>query len=115
MTKKQIDYVTCVIGALALMTGMSCSQIYHKLHAVALDLLNIKNTTMDKATRILRDMKYARIIELIAEKQRISLEEAMDMLYSSPLFEIIDDGTADLICRSDIYLADEIIRAHDHS
>ena len=34
------------------------------------------------------------------------------MLYSSPLFEIIDDGTADLICRSDIYLADEIIRMH---
>jgi hypothetical protein len=65
---------------------------------------------MDKATRILRDMKYARIIELIAEKQSISLEEAMDMLYSSPSFDIIDDGTADLICRSDKYLADEIIR-----
>ena len=63
---------------------------------------------MDKATRILRDMKYARIIELIAEKQHISLESAMDMLYSSPLFEIIDDGTADLI-----YLADEIIRMHN--
>lgn len=41
-------------------------------------------------------MKYARIIELIAEKQNISLENAMDMLYSSSLFEIIDDGTADL-------------------
>lgn len=36
MTKKQIDYVTCVIGALALMTGMSCSQIYHKLQAAGL-------------------------------------------------------------------------------
>ncbi|MBD5235858.1 MAG: DUF3791 domain-containing protein [Barnesiella sp.] len=57
-------------------------------------------------------MKYAHIIELIAEKLRIPLEEAMDMLYSSPLFEIIDDGTADLICRSDIYLANEIIRSH---
>lgn len=67
---------------------------------------------MDKATRILQDMKYARIIGLIAEKQHIPLEEAMDMLYTSPLFEIIDDGTADLICRSDIYLADEIIRMH---
>lgn len=65
---------------------------------------------MDKPTRILRDMKYGRIIELIAEKQDISIENAMDMLYSSPLFEIIDDGTADLICRSDLYLADEIIR-----
>lgn len=65
---------------------------------------------MDKSTRILRDMKYGRIIELISEKLQISVEEAMDMLYSSPLFEIIDDGTADLICRSDIYLANEIIR-----
>lgn len=70
---------------------------------------------MDKATRILRDMKYARIINLIAEKQHITLEEAMDMLYTSPLFEIIDDGTADLICRSDLYLADEIIRMHSTS
>lgn len=68
---------------------------------------------MDKATRILRDMKYARIIELISKKQHISLEEALDKLYSSPLFEIIDDGTADLICRSDIYLAEEIIRSNN--
>lgn len=71
---------------------------------------------MDNATRILRDMKYARIIGLIAETQHISLEEAMDIFYSSPLFEIIDDGTTDLICRSDIYLANEIIRKNgkDH-
>lgn len=70
---------------------------------------------MDKATRILRDMKYARIIELIAEKENISLDEAMSMLYSSPLFEIIDDGTADLICRSDMYLAGEITRTYKNS
>ena len=70
---------------------------------------------MDKPTRILRDMKYGRIIELIAEKEDISIEDAMDMLYSSPLFEIIDDGTADLICRSDLYLADEIIRNNNPS
>lgn len=33
MNKKQKDYVTCVIGALSLMTGMSCSLIYQKLQA----------------------------------------------------------------------------------
>lgn len=33
MTKNQIDYVTCVIGALALMTGKSCSWIYKKLQS----------------------------------------------------------------------------------
>lgn len=73
------------------------------------------DTTMDKATRILRDMKYARIIELIADKLHIPIEQAMDILYSSPLIDLIDDGTAELICRSDIYLADEIIRMHNSS
>ena len=36
MTKNQIDYITCVIGALALMTGKSCSIIYQKLHAAGI-------------------------------------------------------------------------------
>lgn len=65
---------------------------------------------MDKIDRITRDMKYARIIELLAQMQQIPSNEAMDMLYTSPLFEIIDEGVADLICRSDQYLAEEIIR-----
>ena len=65
---------------------------------------------MDKLDRITRDMKYARLIELLAQMQQIPSNEAMDMLYTSPLFEIIDEGVADLICRSDQYLAEEIIR-----
>ena len=65
---------------------------------------------MDKIDRITRDMKYARIIELLAQMQQIPSNEAMDMLYTSPLFEIIDEGVADIICRSDQYLAEEIIR-----
>ena len=36
MTKNQIDYVTCVIGTLALMTGNSCSRIYQKLQAAGI-------------------------------------------------------------------------------
>ncbi len=36
MTKNQMDYVTCVIGALALMTGKSCSWIYQKLKSAGL-------------------------------------------------------------------------------
>ncbi len=36
MTKKQIDYVTCVIGAVALMTGKSCSVIYKRLQAAGI-------------------------------------------------------------------------------
>ena len=56
------------------------------------------------------DMKYARIIEILAQQLHISREEAMDLFYNSPVFELIDKGVADLHCRSDQYLADEIIK-----
>ena len=36
MTKDQIDYVTSVIGALALITGKACSWIYRRLHAAGI-------------------------------------------------------------------------------
>lgn len=36
MTNNQIDFVTCVIGALSLKTGLSCSLIYQKLNAAGL-------------------------------------------------------------------------------
>lgn len=62
-----------------------------------------------EANRIILDMKYARIIGLLAQRLGISLEEAMDVFYTSPLFELIDKGVADLHCRSDEYLAEEII------
>jgi hypothetical protein len=62
-----------------------------------------------EANRIILDMKYARIIEIISQRLNVTREEAMDLFYSSPTFELIDKGVADLHCRSDRYLADEII------
>ncbi len=36
MGRQQMDYVTCVIGALALITGKSCSWIYQRLQSAGL-------------------------------------------------------------------------------
>lgn len=36
MSKQQIDFVTCVIGALSLITGKSCREIYLKLQSSGL-------------------------------------------------------------------------------
>ena len=36
LTKVQIDYITCVIGALAQMTGKTCSYIYKQLQAAGI-------------------------------------------------------------------------------
>lgn len=63
-----------------------------------------------EASRIILDMKYARIIEILAQQLHLTREEAMDIFYNSPVFELIDKGVADLHCRSDQYLADEIIK-----
>lgn len=63
-----------------------------------------------EASRIILDMKYARIIEILAQQLHLTREEAMDLFYNSPVFALIDKGVADLHCRSDQYLADEIIK-----
>ncbi len=62
-----------------------------------------------ETSRIILDMKYARIIERIAHALGISREKAMDLFYNSPSFDLIDKGIADLHCRSDQYLAQEIM------
>lgn len=64
----------------------------------------------DEAFHAILEAKYARIIAAISELHHISLEEAMDIFYHSQLLPLIDEGVADLHCRSDKYLAEEIWR-----
>lgn len=61
---------------------------------------------MDDKQTILQ-AKYARIIKGIADKLNISLEDAMYGFYHSQTFQMINEGVADMHCRSDIYLIDE--------
>lgn len=57
--------------------------------------------------QIILQAKYARIIKGIAKKLHLPLEKAMDDFYHSQTFQMINDGVADLHCRSDIYLINE--------
>lgn len=66
----------------------------------------------DEAFHAILEAKYARIIEALSQLHDVSLEEAMDIFYNSPLLPLIEDGTADLHCRSDYYLAEEIWQEH---
>lgn len=62
---------------------------------------------MMTTNQILLQMKFARIIELIAQRQNISVPEAMDRFYHSTTFQLINNGVSDLHCNSDEYLAEE--------
>lgn len=66
----------------------------------------------DLAKQTVLQMKYARIIVLLAEILHIDNVTAMDVFYNSQTLKLIEDGVADLHCRSDYYLAEEIAREY---
>lgn len=64
----------------------------------------------DEAFHAILEAKYARIIAEISELHDVSIDKAMDIFYNSELLPLIEEGIADLHCRSDKYLAEEIWR-----
>ncbi len=56
----------------------------------------------------LLNAKCARIIQCMAEMYGLTVERAMDIFYSSVTSTLINEGVADLHCRSDRYCAEEV-------
>jgi len=54
-------------------------------------------------------MKYARVVELFAQLSGMELEDALAFFYDSDTYALMSEGVADLHCRSDEYLADELM------
>ena len=62
----------------------------------------------EKSRQVILDRKIARIIEAYSIRYDVSLEEAANVYYNSITSQMIEDGIADLHCRSDKYLAEEL-------
>lgn len=62
----------------------------------------------DEAFHTILEAKFARIISEISDMHHVSLDEAMRLFYQSETMALIERGVADLHCRSDKYLADEV-------
>ena len=62
----------------------------------------------EDSKQIIRSAKCARIILCISEMYGVSLEKATDIFYNSETSNMIEEGVADLHCRSDKYLAEEV-------
>ena len=60
------------------------------------------------ANETLLQKKYARVIELYAEKYGVDLETALGRFYKSKLYELISEGVSDMHCMSDDYLVEEL-------
>lgn len=57
--------------------------------------------------------KYYRIIIKFANKQKLSLDEALGFFYNSVIYQLISAGISDIHCMSDEYLAEEISREYN--
>lgn len=64
----------------------------------------------DEAYHAIQEAKYSRIISEISEMHDVPIEQAMEIFYTSELLPLLEDGVADLHCRSNKYLAEEIWR-----
>lgn len=60
------------------------------------------------ANLILLQKKYARVVELFAKENNISLEKALDIFYHSELYKLMSEGVSDMHCMSDEYLVQEL-------
>ena len=71
------------------------------------------NTVLhDEGWHAILEAKFARIISEISKMYNVSLDDAMDMFYNSETMQLMEEGVADLHCRSDKYLAEEIWREY---
>lgn len=67
-------------------------------------------TPHDEGWRTILEAKYSRIISEISLMYHVPLSKAIDMFYTSDTMALLEDGVADLHCRSDKYLAEEVWR-----
>ena len=62
-----------------------------------------------EANKTILQMKYARVVELFARLSGMELEDALAFFYDSDTYALMSEGVADMHCRSDEYLADELM------
>jgi len=63
-----------------------------------------------KADKAILQLKYDSVIETLSKKKGITLREALDVFYKSAVYREMREGISDMHCRSDLYLAEEIIK-----
>jgi hypothetical protein len=61
------------------------------------------------ANRLLVGHKLDAVIRAYAEAADVPLRDAFDIFYKSDLYRLIRGGVSDMHCRSDKYLAEELL------
>jgi hypothetical protein len=63
-----------------------------------------------KANKTLLQFKYIDVIADFAEKEKLTLRQALDIFYHSQIYDEMSKGISDMHCRSEKYLSEELRR-----
>jgi len=63
-----------------------------------------------KTENVILQLIYPGVIDAFAETGKISLREALDKFYKSQIYIEMSNGISDMHCRSEKYLAEELIQ-----
>ena len=61
-----------------------------------------------RANPILLQKKYARVVELFAKENNISIKQALDVFYKSWVYTLMSEEVSNMHCMSDEYLVQEL-------
>ena len=62
---------------------------------------------------VLLQKKYTRIVALFAQRNKLSLDEALDFFYHSDVYRFMSEGISDMHCCSDLYLVEDLEMEYD--
>jgi len=62
-----------------------------------------------KADKVILQITYSSVIIMFAETAKISLRKALDLFYISQIYQEMREGISDMHCRSEKYLAEELM------
>jgi hypothetical protein len=65
-----------------------------------------------KADSSILQIKYFSVIKTLAEMGNISFRFALDMFYKSQIYIEMREGVSDMHCRSDKYLAEDLLQEY---
>lgn len=65
------------------------------------------------ANPILLQKKYARVVELFAEENCLTLDDALAFFYKSKVYELMREGSSDMHCMSDQYLSKDLSEEYE--
>ena len=62
-----------------------------------------------KEDKAILQLTYSSVIEMFSAMGNISIREALDLFYKSQIYQEMRDGVSDTHCRSEKYLAEELL------